>query len=429
MPRILIADARPICLDLPQCEVQYAHDGVQALQKMETFAPELVITDLMLPRRHGIEILKVAKQKKMGVILTSAQPMIQNYHAALESGADYFLRKPFDSKTISKLIRLFFEGKLKPAPFEGIEATYPKEKVYAPAPHIETSYLKFWGTRGSTAVSGTEYLHYGGNTVALEVRTPKNCVIIDAGTGIRLLGKELLQSEITTIPIFIGHTHWDHLAGLPFFAPLFETHHRLEIFTPSGYSQNTRELFMEVLGYSLFPVRFDDLASRITFHELQDGDVYNFGDIRIETTYAHHPGATLCFKITLPHHTLGYVTDNELLMGYQGDPEAIDLHHPLIEPHLSFIDFFRGCDTLIHEAQYTPEEYPHRIGWGHSSVTNAAAILQHIKPKEWIVTHHSPSHTDEALQKKLLLHMDVAEHLHMSCATRMAYDGFMIPGI
>jgi ribonuclease BN (tRNA processing enzyme) len=427
MHRILIADARPLLFDLSGMSVQYAHDGNECLQKLDTFSPELVIVDLMLPLRHGIEILRVAKQKKIGVIITSSQPMVQNYHGAISNGADFFLGKPFEIKTLSKLIDRFFAGTLKPDPFEGQFISFPKEKPYQPIHNVETSYLKFWGTRGSTPVAGPEYLRYGGNTVSLEVRTPKSLVIIDAGTGIRMLGKELFQSSIKTIPIFIGHTHWDHLAGFPFFSPTFETDHHLEIYTPIGYGQNARALFMEILAYSLFPVRFEDISSRITFHELRDGDVHTFGDIRIETTYAYHPGSTLCFKITVHGQTFGYVTDNELLMGYQGDPALIDAHHPLLDPHLQFIDFFRGSDILIHEAQYTPDEYAHRIGWGHSSVTNASAVINLIKPKEWIVTHHCPLHHDDDLQKKLLLHREVAQHLHMPCSVRMAYDDFLIP--
>jgi ribonuclease BN (tRNA processing enzyme) len=423
--RILIAEAHPKELDLDY-QTQVAHDGLECLEKLTSFRPELVIVDLMLPKRHGIEIVKAAKKKNMGVIVTSAQPMVQNYHGAIENGADYFLAKPYDDATLKKLIHRFFEGKLKPDPFpqDIIHRKHEKE----PVPHMgKSSYIKFWGTRGSTPVSGPEYLKYGGNTVCLEVKDQNNLVLIDAGTGIRSLGKEILSSYPKSIPIFISHTHWDHIAGLPFFAPIYNLDCNIDIFAPAGYGKATRDLFLDVLVYSLFPVSMKDLMSRVIFHELHDGDIYTFGSIKIETTYAYHPGSTLCFKITTPKKKFGYVTDNELLMGYLGDPAKIDLHHPLLEPHLDFIDFFRGCDTMIHEAQYLPDEYADHIAWGHSSVTNASAVLSHIKPKEWIVTHHNPRHSDTILAEKIEIHKEVADKLHLPFPIQMACDEFLLP--
>ena len=160
---------------------------------------------------------------------------------------------------------------------------------------------------------------------------------------------------------------------------------------------------------------------------MRDGDHYDIGNLSIETHYTHHPGSTLGFKIRSPTHTIGYITDNEILSGYHGHPDAIDRDHPLLKPHESLIHFLSDCDLLIHEAQYFPEEYEHKVGWGHSSISNATVLMKHIGCHEWIVTHHDPQHSDKDLAIKLQMHQDILHDCHMHTHTRLAFDGMVLP--
>ncbi len=287
------------------------------------------------------------------------------------------------------------------------------------------SYLKFWGTRGSNPVSGPDYVRFGGNTSCLEIRHRDDLVIIDAGTGIRPLG--LQEKMPKQLHLILSHTHWDHLAGFPFFAPLYDKECQITIWAPISFEKPIEALFTEMLAYSYFPVRLDDIQARLVFKEMQEGVPFQIGDIKIETHYAYHPGATLCFKFTVGKTKFGYVTDNEFLMNCHEAPSRITKSHPLLKPYHSQIQFFKSCDFLIHEAQYTPEEYQTKVGWGHSSVANAAILMRQAKIAQWVLTHHDPKHTDMELLKKIHLQHDIFDELNYACHTRMAYDGMTLP--
>lgn len=436
--RILIADPSQEFIDkilnAPESSLytfETAKRGEEAFAKLENFEPDLILIDLLLPEMHGIEILRLVREnprwKKVGVILASNSLMIQNFHAAVKEGVDYFLSKPIDLGLLYTLFARFFDGTLNPEPFSVETHKAPEIHPYKPRQHDAKSYIKFWGTRGSNPVSGPEYLRFGGNTVCLEIRHGQDLIIIDSGTGIRPLGQVLEQEKPKTIHLFLSHTHWDHVTGFPFFAPIYHSDVELIIWSPVGFEKTTKELFTEMLAYSYFPVRLEDIKAKLTFNDLREGHPVTIGDVTIDSHYAYHPGATLCFKIHLGDKIIGYATDNELFLGYHGSPNAIGPDHPLIKSNQSLIEFFKHCTLLIHEAQYTPAEYQKRVGWGHSSVSNAVLLCKYSSIKEWIVTHHDPSHTDEALLAQWQLHRDILEDCHLSTQVHFAFDGMTLP--
>ncbi len=429
--RILIAEpSKDLAQKILQVESQYqfeiATTGSEALKKIKTFHPHLVYLDLLLPEMHGIEVLKKIRShsKEIGVIIASSNPMIQNYQAAIHEGAQYFLEKPFEIPFLFKLFDKFFTSILKPDPF------LPKNEKssaadYLPEPKEVGSYIKFWGTRGSNPVSGAEYIKFGGNTSCLEIHSGKDRIIIDAGTGIRPLGEAI--AHVKTVHLFLSHTHWDHITGFPFFQPLYHSNCKVMIWSPVGFEKSTQELFTDMLAYAYFPVRIDDIKANLIFNDMRDHTPISIGSITIESHYAYHPGATFCFKIRTPHKVIGYATDNEVFLGFHGNPSALGKDHPLIQAQEDMIRFFKNCDLFIHEAQYTPLEYQKRVGWGHSSISNASILAKYAAVKEWIVTHHDPKHTDADLLQKLELHKEILAEAHIRCNVQMAFDGMTIP--
>ncbi len=406
-----------------------AEDGKECLQKIRSFKPDLVILKFMLPKIHGIEILKKIKNEtKIGVIIISSKVTMQDYHIAIEANADYFLSHLCKISQLFQAIENYFTGTLQPAPFKKIRTQQTKyQGIYRPTFNKDTSFIKFWGTRGSITTSGSNYTRFGGNTSCLEIRQNKELIILDAGTGIRPLGEEILKSKIKKIHLFLGHTHWDHILGFPFFEPLYDPDYEITIYAPKGIGKITKDLFSEILAYDFFPIRLDEVQAKLHFKQLIDRQPIEIGkNLKINCHFTYHPGITYCFKVEMPKVSFGYVTDNECLIGYHDHPNKIGVTNPLLEPHQSLISFFQGCDFLIHEAQYTPEEYLKKVGWGHSSIQNAAVLFKFLQVSEWIVTHHDPSHTDEILINKYRLHKKILQDCKIPIAVTYAFDGMSL---
>ncbi len=409
-----------------------AVDGQQCLELIHKHKPKLIFLDLMLPKIHGMDILRELKSKpetkEIGVIIMTGKMLIQDYQTAIENGADYYLPKPLDTSLVLRVAKDFFEDRLTPDPFPAYSERYLNtQELYNPQTNSVPDYIRFWGTRGSIPVSGLEYYRYGGNTPCLEVRQKDHLIIIDAGTGIRQLGNEVLKENLKEIHLFIGHTHWDHIIGFPFFAPVYVKNCTINIYAPKGFGKSIQELFTGMLDRDYFPVRLEEMQAKFIFHTLSIGNPVKIGDVEIDHAYSSHPGATLCFKIKSKRQTIGYVTDNEVLVGYHGHPNLIDRHHLLLDPHQSLITFFQGCDVLVHEAQYTPEEYRQKVGWGHSSISNAAVLIKHAGITNWVFTHHDPSHNDVILLQKLNLHQTIMRECGLTCQIQAAYEGLTLP--
>ena len=437
--KVLIADPQTELLDAivtfqeaKKYDIVVCKTGPATMHKITEFEPDLLVLDLMMPHIHGIEILKIIKNNphmaSIGVIITSSHVMIQNYHSAIERGADYFLSKPFEVSRLFHLIDLYFQNTLTPRdPQFNNNHKIDSDHCYHPIPSTLTSYLRFWGTRGSNPVSGAEYIRFGGNTSCLEIRHNNDLVIIDAGTGIRQLGDIIELEDNNTIHLFISHTHWDHITGFPFFGPLYKKNCNVIIWAPVGFEKSTKELFIGMLAYAYFPVRLDEMKAHVTFKELRDHSPVSIGDLIIDSHFTNHPGPTVGFKIKTPNKTVAYITDNEVLLGYHGHPNKIHLKHPLLQSHKSLIQFLKGCDLIIHEAQYFPEEYVRKIGWGHSSIPNATVLIKYSGCKRWIITHHDPNHKDRDLEIKAQLHEDIIKECKLNVQIEIAYDGLVTP--
>ncbi len=251
--------------------------------------------------------------------------------------------------------------------------------------------VTFWGTRGSLATPGSDTIRYGGNTSCLEVRDRNDALLVlDAGTGIRPLGDHVGRGT-RRLDILLTHLHMDHIQGLGFFDPLFWPELEVHLWGPSSTTQGLHERLSRYLSPPLFPVRIADLPCQLTLHDVVATPEFEIGHYEVEAGLVCHPGPTVGYRISGDGATLAYLPDHEPALGLGEIPED-----PAWIPGIGLA---RGVDLLIHDAQYTPDEYPNFVGWGHSSIEHALAFAKAAGVAHLAPFHHDPSHTDAILDR------------------------------
>ena len=250
-------------------------------------------------------------------------------------------------------------------------------------------HVRFWGTRGSISAPGRNTATYGGNTACLEVNAGDGTLIVlDCGTGARELGLRLARERPNPLRLhlLIGHTHWDHIQGFPFFVPAFLPGAEINVYAPLGFQRGLEEAMAGQMEYSYFPVKLRELRSRMHFTELDEGS-FRIGEVHVETQYLNHTAPTIAYRLTHGGATLAYVTDHEPFWR----PTDGILRHPGDQRHVAFI---RGADLVVHDAQYSDEEYRSKIGWGHSTVEYATDVALAAGARRLALFHHDPAHDD-----------------------------------
>jgi len=256
--------------------------------------------------------------------------------------------------------------------------------------------VRFWGTRGSIATPGGATLRYGGNTSCVEAMTDSGAtIIIDAGTGANALGKALMeQGRAARGHILISHTHWDHIQGLPFFAPLFVAEAEWHIYGPRGIGKTLQEVLAAQMDYAYFPVALNAFAAKLHYHEIVEGG-FLVEDVWITTQYLNHPALTVGYRLEADGASMVYASDHE-----PHDRGAAEGH---LEPGKSgdaaHVEFIRAADLVIHDAQYTAAEYPAKIGWGHSTIEYAVDVAMAANVKKVALYHHDPNRGDDAVDQ------------------------------
>jgi phosphoribosyl 1,2-cyclic phosphodiesterase len=247
--------------------------------------------------------------------------------------------------------------------------------------------VKFYGVRGSLPVCGREFERYGGNTTCIRILREKanRIAIIDAGTGIRNLGKEIIKEGLSQqiINILFTHFHWDHIQGLPFFPPAYNTNQKIGILATGrrGKINNLKEIFTLQMQEDYFPIHLDAMGAQFEFLTY-GGKETLFGAVVTTVAQHHlHAGGSYGIRIEDESVTLVVCTDVEHMNGI--DPAIVDLA--------------RDADLLIHDGQYTREEYKKFKGWGHSAWEDAVKVAEQAKVKKLIITHHDPDHNDDFL--------------------------------
>jgi phosphoribosyl 1,2-cyclic phosphodiesterase len=250
--------------------------------------------------------------------------------------------------------------------------------------------LKIWGCRGSIPTPSPDTVKYGGNTSCVEVMLGGDvAVVLDAGSGIRALGSDLLARGTRQIHLFLTHLHLDHLEGLRFFAPLWDENVTLEIWGPRSPVLSLRDRILRSFSPPLFPLDFRDVPARVVFHDLP-GEPWQAEGISVSSDLVLHPGATLGFRVETGDSTLAYLPDHEpALTGIEG--RTLDW--------ISAGELAHSADLVLHDAQYFEQEYDARIGWGHSSVADAVAFCRAAGAGRLVLFHHEPEHTDAELEQ------------------------------
>ena len=252
--------------------------------------------------------------------------------------------------------------------------------------------VTLWGTRGSVPSPGPETIKYGGNTSCVAVQGADGTVLVlDAGTGIRRLGAHLPDS-LQRVDILLTHLHLDHIMGLGFFGPLRRSGVESHIWGPANTLLSLRERLSRYLSPPLFPVYIRDLPSKMILHEISR-DEFQIGEFQITSDKVIHLDPTLGYRITSPSGILTYLPDHEPALG----PRVF----PIDPGWTSGYELAAGADLLIHDCQYTAEQYQTRVGWGHSSMPHAFQFAELAQVKHFVPFHHDPNHSDDDLDRLL----------------------------
>lgn len=249
-------------------------------------------------------------------------------------------------------------------------------------------FVKIWGARGSIPVSGQEYIKYGGDTTCIEIRSKNGrVIIIDAGTGIRRLGKDLLAQGLYDYDLIFTHAHWDHIMGFPFFRPLYLDRTSLRIHGCPFTEKFVRTMLTKIMSPPNFPVTYGDLLAHIAY---SDGcpEKFQIDSVTVMPIDISHPGGGKGYKFMEDGKSFIFITDHEL--GYT---------HPGGLAHQSYLQFCAGADLLVLDAEFTGEEYRRHRSWGHSSYLDTLNLAMEAGAKQLALFHINQDRTDRAMDK------------------------------
>jgi phosphoribosyl 1,2-cyclic phosphodiesterase len=263
--------------------------------------------------------------------------------------------------------------------------------------------IRFWGVRGSIPCPGSATAKYGGNTSCLQVLGGQEIVILDAGTGIRELGQQLTAfKKPIRVHMLLSHTHWDHIQGFPFFSPIYSPGNEIFVYGPRALEKSLEEALMFQMQYSYFPVRGVELAARVKFTELGE-ETFSIGDFEISSKSMNHPIRVLAYKVHHKGRSVIYTGDNEPYFDVLTERAVnVDtgIHRRsefIKECNQRVVDFCKGADLLVADAQYTDAEYETKRGWGHSSISQVLELSEDSGVRKLVLFHHEPTHDDKTL--------------------------------
>ncbi|MDR0323648.1 MAG: MBL fold metallo-hydrolase [Treponema sp.] len=274
--------------------------------------------------------------------------------------------------------------------------------------------VRFWGVRGSIPCPGPDTVLFGGNTACVEIRADDRLLIVDLGTGIRPLGDWLMANDFRTkgrisADIFVTHTHWDHVLGFPMFTPVYVKGTELRITGPVSFeNENLKDIIQNQFSYRYWPVRAGELAANIEYNQIKETLLDLGGGLTVASKFLNHPVFCLGYRFNYKGKSIAVVFDHEPFRNlFSNDPADEGYNEELAkegeiaaaEENEKIRNFICGADIVIHDAQYSEEEYATHIGWGHASMTHAVLSITGADVKKLVFFHHDPTHTDSQLEQ------------------------------
>lgn len=377
--KFFLVDDDPDTLALVECllnkaghEVVTCGSSAEALRDIPTVHPDCVITDLMMPGMDGFELTRELRRRtelaSMKILILSAKNYDFDRRRAKEMGADGYLTKPINRETLLHSINEIVSDRIA---------------------------VHYWGVHGTLPVPGPRYARYGGNTSCVSVDVGgEPLYVFDCGSGIKGLSDRIMTSPTTRFSarIFISHTHWDHINTVPFFTPLYLRGNQIEIFGPYQGDLTIERAISAQMESVYFPVTVREFGARLMFRDLREESL-EFGPVRIDTMLLRHPGYCLGYKLTCRNRTICYITDNELYLPTHPQHDARYVQN--------LANFVRGADVLITDTTYRDHEYPSKVDWGHSCVSQVAELAARAEVKRLHLFHHDPDQTDDDIDIKL----------------------------
>ena len=394
-------------------QVLEAEDGDTGLRITAKHHPDVVLCDLMMPRCNGFQFCRSVRElgaalPQPKLIITTASGYATDRLNALEAGADEVLVKPIKTDDLLQLIARFMvpgvnagaEARSAPAPANG------RTTPVATPPEFHTAdrevKVRFWGVRGSIPTPGPGTAICGGNTTCVEVRADGELIILDAGTGIRPLGLQLIsefKGQPLSLTLLMTHTHWDHIQGFPFFIPAYNPKNQMRILGYEGARAGLEKTLSAQMESPYFPISMQQMPGHISIQELREMN-FTVGKVPVRAQFMNHPGVCVGYRLETSGGSIAFLPDNEpfqRLKAHSGVPAGADqaaAQEYARTQDEKLIEFIRNVEVLIMDSQYDAAEYPQRAGWGHACMDDTVALALSAKVKRLFLFHHDPGHDD-----------------------------------